>query len=366
MREILFSEPYLPPLEEYTALLQEIWNTKQIATFGPMHKRFEIELGRYLNTKQLFVFTNGHTALETAISTLKKRGEIITTPFTFISTANAIARNGFKPVFCDIDGTMTLDPEEVKKHISSETVAILAVHTLGNPCHIEELAAIGNEYGIPIIYDGAHVFGLRYKGMDIGCFGDLTMFSFHASKVFNSAEGGALSCNNEELGCIAKLYRYYGLKDGNVIIPGLNGKMHELTAALGLCNLKHINEIISYRQKLFNRYREVLKSVSGISFRSDSADVDYNYIYFYIFVDETNYGKTADQLCYLLNSEGIHAKKIFPRLINQMDAYSGYKHGKLSNSLFCLNHIIVLPLHTNMTEQDVDIVCQIIVQNSGG
>ena len=363
-KEIFFSEPFLPPLEEYGSFLQRIWNNRILASFGPIHNEFESRLSGFLSAENVLIFTNGHTALETAVGALEAKGEIITSPFTFISTVNAIARNGAKPVFCDVCDNLTLDPDKAEQLISEKTAAILPVHTVGNICDVERFSQIEKKYHIPVIYDSAHAFGVRYKGRDITGFGKASMLSFHATKVFNSAEGGALVCNDQAIYAAAKRYRFYGMEYGNVEKPGLNGKMHELTAALGLCNLKHIASVIDYRKKLTDRYKADLADIKGITFRIDLENIQYNYIYFYIIVDNSKYGISSFDLCTKLNCCGIHAKRIFPQLINNMDRYRCCRKGTLDNAAYFLEHIVMLPLHTNMDPDDVDRICRII-KNKG-
>ena len=358
-KEIYFSTPYLPPIEEYNLQIQKIWNNKCLATFGPLHSLFESKLCEYLHSEDLLLYSNGHTALEAIVGAMELKGEIITTPFTFISTSNAIARNGSTPVFCDINDNLTINTDQIEEMISSNTVAIIAVHALGNVCDIERLSIIEKKYNVPVIYDGAHAFGIKVNGKSIAQYGT-TMFSFHASKVFNSAEGGAVACNNRLVAERIKKYRFYGLEAGDVNLPGINGKMNELSAALGLCNLNHIDEIISYRKRLVERYKINLSSINGITFRKVDCKVQYNYIYFYIIVDEYKYGKTADDLCNILNANKIHAKKCFPRLISEMAFYKKCVKRSLDKASFYLNHIVVLPLHNQMNDEDVDYICDII------
>lgn len=359
-KEIRFSKAMLPPLEEYYEQLKDIWKSGWLATFGPKHLEFENRLKEFLENDNVLAFTNGHTALESIIGALQANGEIITTPFTFISTANAIYRNGFMPVFCDIDENMTIDVDMVETLISEKTVAVVATHVLGNPCCIEKLEKIGKEYNIKIIYDGAHVFGVKYKGKFISDYGDATMYSFHASKVFNCAEGGAVVFNDEKLGIEIKKFRYYGMDNYQAVMTGLNGKMHEITAALGICNLRHLSNVIERRKILFERYVNNLKNTVGIYVRKAIDNVEYNYIYFYILVNQDEYGISAENLLCILNNKGIHAKKCFPMLISEMKAYKECRKGNLSKSYFFLENIIILPLFIELLESDIDYICDII------
>lgn len=360
-REILFSRPMMPPIEEYYEEIKEIWGSKWLATFGPKQRLFEEKLKGYLETdNDVLAFSNGHTALEAIVGSLGDTGEIITTPFTFISTANAIVRNGFTPVFCDIKDDMTIDAEQVEKMINPNTVAVLATHVMGNVCDVDALDVIRKKYNIKIIYDGAHVFGVRHCGKNICEFGDAIMFSFHASKVFNSAEGGLAVINVEKIKHRVEQYRYYGMDSGEAVIPGTNGKMHELTAAFGICNLRHINEYIEKRKSAYELYRESLEGVAGIYMRIDNPMTEYNYIYCYIHVDKDLYGIDALTLVAILNRNGVHAKKCFPKLICDMELYKDSNKGDIKKAYYYLDNIVVLPLHSELSKEDIKYVCDII------
>lgn len=360
-REVFFNRAMLPPIEEYYEQLKDIWDSKWLATFGPKQVLFEEQLRKYLGIKKdVLVFANGHTALEAVVGSIGRTGEIITTPFTFISTANAIVRNEHIPVFCDVNDNMTIDVKQIEELISSRTVAILATHVMGNVCDIEDLEKIGKKYGIKVIYDGAHVFGVNYYGKSVCEYGDATMFSFHASKVFNSAEGGAAVINDDEMRFRTEKYRYFGMSDNTAILAGTNGKMHELTAALGICNLRRIDDYIQRRKELYDLYKLKLKDTRGISFRSEDEHIKYNYIYCYLSVNKIEFGLNADELLKELNSRGVHAKKCFPSLICDMEIYKNSKRGIISKAYLFLENTIVLPLHADLTIQDVEYVCDVI------
>lgn len=357
--EILFSEAYLPPLQEYVEQLEAIWKSKKLATFGPKHSEFELNLKEKLKVDNVLLFSNGHTALETAIGACKLSGEVITTPFTFVSTTNAIVRNGLTPFFCDVDKNMTIDVNEIEKYITPSTSGIVCTHIMGNVCDVEKLKLIADKYGLKVIYDGAHAFGIKIGGQDVGMYGDATMYSFHATKAFNSAEGGAIVCR-EYLKQSAEELRYFGMENKNAVLPGGNGKMHELTAALGLCNLKYMYDVIQKRQSLYRRYYHNLHSVPGVEFRVENSNVQYNYIYCYVIIDKKQYGLRADQLISLLNENKIHARKPFSMLTCDMEIYKCQKRGELNNSYFYLNNVVMLPLHTEMSIEDVDTICEIV------
>ncbi len=365
-REILFSKAMLPPIDEYYREVQDIWQTKWLSTFGPKQKLFEERLKTYLGTNDLFVFTNGHTALESIIGAMRLKGEVITTPFTFISTAHAIIRNGLTPIFCDINEDMTIDTDEAKKLITDKTSAIIATHVMGNPCDVNALEKIREKYNIKIVYDGAHVFGVKKGGKSISQYGSATMFSFHASKVFNCAEGGAVVYSPDVPKADIEAFRYFGMQSGNAYLPGLNGKMHELTAALGICNLNYLDSEIENRKRLFSQYRKRLENTAGIRFRIDKTDIEYNYIYFYIVVDEKEYGMHAQSLLGYLRSAGIHAKACFPALICDMDLYKDCRRGKLERAYFYLENTIVLPLHSDLRDEDIEYICDIIAFHGKG
>ena len=360
-REVFFNRTMLPPIDEYYEQIKDIWESKWLATFGPKQQLFENQLREYLNIKKdPLVFVNGHIALEAVVGSICRKGEIITTPFTFISTANSIVRNGHTPVFCDVNDNMTIDVKQVEKMINHNTVAVLATHVMGNVCDVEKLEEIGLKYGIKVIYDGAHVFGVKYCGKSICEYGDATMFSFHASKVFNTAEGGAAIFNDGEMKCRAVNYRYFGMNEGTAVMLGTNGKMHELSAALGICNLRRINEYIEKRGKMYALYKQGLKDTIGINFRIENENVEYNYIYCYINVSEKEFGMDADSLLKILNNRGVHAKKCFPSLICDMEIYKNSKRGVIEKAYVFLENTIVLPLHADLTEQDVEYVCDVI------
>lgn len=360
-KEIFFNRTMLPPIEEYYEQIKDIWESKWLATFGPKQKLFEEQLREYLNIKKdVLVFSNGHSALEAIVGSIGAKGEIITTSFTFISTANAIIRNGFIPVFCDVNDKMTIDVEQAEKMINSNTVAILATHVMGNVCDVVALEKIGKKYGIKIIYDGAHVFGVDYCGKSICEYGDATMYSFHASKVFNTAEGGAAAINDDKIRYRAERYRYFGMNEGTAVMAGTNGKMHELTAALGICNLRWIDDFIERRKKIYELYKDGLKDIRGIHFRIDDENIKYNYIYCYINIDEVEFGMNAKSLLKILNYRGIHAKKCFTSLVSDMEIYKQSKKGIINKAYYFLENTIVLPLHAYLSEQDVEYVCDVI------
>ena len=289
MKKILVTRSSMPPYEEYTEAIRDIWDTHWLTNMGKYHNELEKQLKEYLGVNGLSLFTNGHMALELALQAMNLSGEIITTPFTFASTTHAIIRNGLTPVFCDINNIdFTIDVSKIEALITDKTSAILPVHVYGNICDVEKIEQIANKYGIKVIYDAAHAFGVRYKGIGIGNFGDASMFSFHATKVFNTIEGGAISFHdNDEFS--QKLYRLknFGIKNEETVDDiGANAKLNEFSAVMGLCNLKHIGTELEKRKQIVNTYMNELSSINGIQLPNPQKNTDPNYAYFPIVIDE--------------------------------------------------------------------------------
>ena len=272
----------MPPMEEYYKEIEDLWETHWLTNMGEKHEKLEAMLKEYLEVPNISLFTNGHMALELTLQAMELEGEVITTPFTFISTTHAIVRNGLKPVFCDINpDDYTIDVSKIVELITEKTVAIIPVHVYGQPCDVERIEEIAKKYNLKVIYDAAHAFGVKYKGVGIGNFGDASMYSFHATKVFNTIEGGAVSYKEEELS--ERLYRLrnFGIMDEvTVDAVGANAKMNEFQAAMGICNLRHIEEDIKKREEIFLRYKKYLDGIEGLKLLAQKEDVEYNYSYF--------------------------------------------------------------------------------------
>ncbi len=353
----------MPPLDEYVEEIRDIWDSRWITNMGQKHKAFEESLKKYLDVPYLQLFVNGHMGLEMGLQILGLKGEVITTPFTFASTTHAIVRNGLKPVFCDIKpGDYTMDPGKIERLITEETTAILPVHVYGNICDIDAIQDIADRHGLKVIYDAAHAFGERFRGVGVGNFGDLSMFSFHATKVFNSIEGGAVSCNDEEY--LHKLYyvKNYGITDEeHVVDVGGNAKMNEFQAAMGLCNLRHIDEYIRKRKALWERYMNQLDGIKGLGLAKTSNDVSRNYSYFPVTFDEETFGASRDTVYAALKEKGIHARKYFYPLTNAFDCYKGiFDPEETPVALKISREILTLPLYSDLEPEEVDEVCRVI------
>jgi len=295
---IYVTQPAMPPLDEFTGYLNQIWENKILTNNGPFHKQFEQELADYLGVKYLSVFSNGTLALMTALQALRITGEVITTPFSFVATTHSLWWNNIKPVFVDIEPeTFTLDPEKVEAAITPQTTAIMPVHVYGNPCKLDRLQEIADTYGLRLIYDAAHVFGVNVNGNSVLNFGDLSILSFHATKVFNTIEGGAIICPDEKTKKRIDYLKNFGFAgETTVIEPGINAKMNELQSAYGLLQLKYVDEYIAKRKAVADLYREQLRDVPGIRFLDDLPGVRHNYAYFPILINAEVYGKTRDEL----------------------------------------------------------------------
>lgn len=364
MKKILVTRSSMPPYEEYTEAIRDIWDTHWLTNMGKYHNELEKQLKEYLGVNGLSLFTNGHMALELALQAMNLSGEIITTPFTFASTTHAIIRNGLTPVFCDINNIdFNIDVSKIEALITDKTSAILPVHVYGNICDVEKIEQIANKYGIKVIYDAAHAFGVRYKGIGIGNFGDASMFSFHATKVFNTIEGGAISFHdNDEFS--QKLYRLknFGIKNEETVDDiGANAKLNEFSAVMGLCNLKHIGTELEKRKQIVNTYMNELSSINGIQLPNPQKNTDPNYAYFPIVIDEKAFGYTRNEIDNLLKQNGIFPRKYFYPLTNTFDCY----HGKFDVSqtpvaLSISKRILTLPLYADLDLSDVKRICSII------
>lgn len=369
MDRILVTRPSIPSLEEYSRELQEIWESKWLTNMGPKHNKFKQLLLEFLDVDNIDLVTNGHMALELTLQAfdLPAGGEVITTPFTFASTTHAIVRNGLKPVFCDINmDDYTLDTSKLESLITEKTCAIVPVHVYGNVCEVEGIEAIAKKYNLKVLYDAAHTFGEKYKGIGIGNFGDASCFSFHATKVFNSIEGGAVCFRDTELG--EKLYnlKNFGIKGEEIVeAVGANAKMNEFCAAMGICNLRHIDEEINKRKAITECYEDNLKNVVGITLNAHQKDVESNYAYFPVLVDEKKYGMDRNQLFDLLARNGIGSRKYFYPLVSDYDCYKDeYEKCSLPNAKYVSDRVLTLPLYADLGVCDVEKICNVISNNN--
>lgn len=360
---ILVTQTSMPPFEEYVEEIKDIWDSHWLTNMGPKHNRLEEELKKYLSVANISLFTNGHNALELCLQAMNLSGEVITTPFTFASTTHAIVRNGLTPVFCDINPIdYTIDVTKIEELITDRTTAIVPVHVYGHVCNIEEIERIAKKYGLRVIYDAAHVFGVRYKGKGIGDFGDASMFSFHATKVYNTIEGGAVCYQNEELGRELYKLRDFGIKNAETIDGiGSNAKMNEFVAAMGLCNLMHVDTEIAKRKRVVDCYRGLLDGVDGIQLPPIQKGVKSNFAYFPIIIEEKNFGTTRNEVFEVLAENNIHARKYFYPLTNAFDAYHGrFDVNKTPVALHISKRVLTIPLYADLALEDVERICDII------
>ena len=332
--------------------------------YGEKHQELENELAMYLGVSQISLISNGHMALELALQAMDLKGEVITTPFTFASTTHAIVRNNLDPVFCDIDPLdFTMDVTKIEALITDRTSAILPVHVYGNICKMEEIDRIAKKHGLKVIYDAAHTFGETYRGQGIGSFGDASVFSFHATKVFNTIEGGWVCHNDEEFGL--RLYRLknFGIRNEEVVDGiGANAKMNEFQAAMGLCNLRHIDEEVKRRKNLVERYRERLDGQKGLQINVIQKDVKSNYAYFPIVIDAGQFGASRDELCERLKTHGIYARKYFYPITSSFDCYQGrFVPEKTPVAWEISKKVLTLPLYGELENGIVDQICDIIL-----
>ena len=359
------TKPFLPPLEELEPYLKEIWRTYNLTNNGPFHEKLEKALCEYLGVKHICLFSNGTLALMTALNALRVTGEVITTPFSFVATTHALWWNNISPVFADIEPDYyNLDPDKVEAVITSKTTAIMPVHVFGNPSQLERFQEIADNYRLKLIYDAAHSFGVKVNGNSILKFGDLSILSFHATKVFNTLEGGAIICHDEATKKHIENLKNFGfINETTVVTPGINAKMNEVQAAIGLLQLKYIDGAIEKRKQITERYREGLAGISGISYIEDIQDVKQNYSYFPIMVEKEKYSKTRDKLYELLKQHNIFGRRYFYPLISQFPTYRGLESarpGKLPVAEKVTEQIICLPIFPDLSFDLVNKICNLI------
>ena len=365
MNDILVTRSSMPSMEEYIEEIRSIWDSHWLTNMGEKHKALQAELQKYMGVPAVELLTNGHMALELSLQAMNLQGEVITTPFTFASTTHAIVRNGLEPVFCDIDPeTYTMDVTQIERLITDRTCAILPVHVYGNVCNIEEIERIAHKYGLKVLYDAAHTFGETYKGQGIGNFGDASCFSFHATKVFNTIEGGAVCYRDPDMG-----RRLYELKNFGIHGPeevdavGANAKMNEFCAAMGLCNLRHVDEEIAKRRAVVERYREHLEGVDGLRLNAQQPEVKSNYAYFPVVFDENLFGASRNEVMDALAQNGIGARKYFYPLTNTFECFHGkYDVDATPVALHVAKRVLTLPLYADLSMEDVDRICKIVLE----
>ena len=364
---ITVTSPLLPSLDEFTESLKEIWESKWITNNGQFHQKLEAALAEYLKVPYVSLFTNGTLPLLTALQALRITGEVITTPYSFVATTHALWWNGIKPVFVDIDpSTGNIDPQKIEAAITPRTTAILPVHVYGKPCDTEAIQAIADKYGLKVIYDAAHAFGVEVNGESLLNAGDMSTLSFHATKVFNTIEGGAMVMHDEKTKQRIDYLKNFGFANEiEVVGPGINSKMDEIRSAYGLLNLKQVDAAIAARQKVAVAYREALRNVDGISFWDDMPGVRHNYSYFPIFVDAEKYGMTRDELYMKMKDQGVWRRRYFYPLISEFSTYRGLESSRpenLPNAHRMADTVICLPMHHALEENEIDRILESIAR----
>ena len=361
---IYVTQPFLPPLEEFIPYLEKIWSNKILTNGGPFHQQLEQALCNYLGVKHLALFTNGTIALVTALQALRITGEVITTPYSFVATAHSLLWNGIKPVFVDVDpNTLNLDPARIEGAITPQTTAIMPVHCYGHPCDVEAIQKIADNYNLRVIYDAAHAFGVQGRGGSVLNHGDLSVLSFHATKVFNTFEGGAIICPDAKTKLrIDQLKNFGHAGEVTVVAPGINGKMSEINAAFGLLQLKHIDKAIARRKEIDTLYRGLLSEVKGIQCLQDAGEKVANYSYFPILVDG-NYPISREDLNQKLKNHHIYARRYFYPLITEFPMYRGLSSAHRDNlpvATAAAQKVLCLPIYPALENAQIETIAQLI------
>jgi len=377
---ITVTSPLLPDLDEFNELLKQIWDSKWITNMGQFHKQLEKALADYLHVPYVCLFTNGTLPLMTAMQALRVTGEVITTPYSFVATTHSIWWNHCKPVFVDIDPTTgNMDPDKIEAAITPATTCIMPVHVYGKPCDTKRIQEIADKYGLKVIYDAAHAFGVEVPAEQYGLeaydekglagimnAGDMSTLSFHATKVYNTVEGGALVVHDEKTKKRIDNLKNFGITDDvTVVAPGINGKMDEMRSAYGLLNLRQVNDAIKARQKVANIYREALRPVEGITFWDDMPGVRHNYSYFPIFIDAEKFGKTRDELFFSMKEQGVWSRRYFYPLISNFPTYRGLPTATKDNLPMgnkMADEVLCLPMHHALTANDMERIFNCIVK----
>lgn len=366
-KPVYVTEPFLPPLEELQVYLEDIWKSKSLTNNGKYHQELEKALCDYLGVKYISLFSNGTLALVTALQTLRITGEVITTPYSFVATTHALWWNGIKPVFVDIElGNFNINAEKIEAAITPQTTAILPVHVYGNPCNVQKIKKIADDYGLKVIYDACHTFGVKIKGEPILNFGDLSVMSFHATKVYNTFEGGAIVCHDEATKKrIDNLKNFGFVNETTVVTPGINAKMNEFQAAIGLLQLKYIDGAIEMRKQIAVQYRNILKNINGLTFLNDLPDIKHCYSYFPVLIDQNKFGRTRDEVYEELKKNKIYGRRYFYPLISQFPTYKGLDSalpGKMPVAEKISGQVICLPIYPGLDESHITNICGIITE----
>lgn len=365
MEQITVTSPLLPDLDEFNALLKEIWDSKWITNNGCFHKQLESELASYLKVPYVSLFTNGTLPLITALQALRITGEVITTPYSFVATTHSLWWNGIKPVFVDVDpDTCNLDPSKIEAAITPKTTAIMPVHCYGKPCDTKAIQELADKYGLKVIYDAAHAFGVEVNGESVLNAGDMSTLSFHATKVYNTIEGGAMVMQDEQTKKRIDYLKNFGFaNETTVVAPGINSKMDEIRAAYGILNLRQVDAAIEARRNVAMRYREELRDVPGITFFEDMPGVRHNYSYFPIFVDAEKYGRTRDQLYFDMKAANVLGRRYFYPLISDFSTYRGLPSATRENlpvAYRLADTVLCLPMHHALTDEEIERVLNCI------
>lgn len=365
MHKIFVTQPALPPIDEFSEYLKQIWESKILTNNGPFHQQFEKELADFLGVKYVSLFSNGTMALITALQALNIKGEVITTPFSFVATTHSLWWNNIKPVFVDIEPDhYNIDPEKIEAAITPDTTAIMPVHVYGNPCNVEAIEKISEKYGLKVVYDAAHAFAVKRNGTSVMNCGDLSVLSFHATKVFNTIEGGAIVSHDESMKKRIDYLKNFGFEDEvTVVTPGINAKMNELQAALGLLQLKYVDGYIHKREAAVSHYSKLLSGIPGLHMQEKIIDTESNYAYLPILIDSQLYGKTRDEVYNILKENNIFARRYFYPLISQFPSYSGLQSAKPENlpvATRVASQVICLPVYPGLGKEDITRICNIL------
>lgn len=364
---ITVTSPLLPNLDDFNEMLKQIWASKWITNNGSFHKQLEKELAVYLKVPYISLFTNGTLPLITALQALRITGEVITTPYSFVATAHALWWNGIKPVFVDIDPTTgNINPDKIEAAITPKTTAIMPVHVYGKPCDTKRIQEIADQYGLKVIYDAAHAFGVEVNGESILNAGDLSTLSFHATKVYNTVEGGAMVMHDEKMKKRIDYLKNFGFANETTVVgPGINSKMDEVRSAYGLLNLKQVDAAIEARHQVAIKYREVLRNVEGVTFFDDIPSVRHNYSYFPIFIDAKKYGMTRDELYFKMKEQNVLGRRYFYPLISEFSTYRGLESAKPENlpeAHKMADSVICLPMHHALSNDDIQRILDSIIK----
>lgn len=363
--KIFVAKPSMPSLDEYISEIKELWESRWLTNMGVKHETFLTKISEYLGIEvpQLVLFTNGHMALELSLEALKLKGEVITTPFTFASTTHAIVRNGLEPVFCDIKADdYTIDESQIESLITEKTCAIMPVHVYGNRCNTEAIDHIAKKYNLKVVYDAAHAFGVKYKGKSLAKCGDISCYSFHATKAFNSIEGGAAWVKEQKIGHRLRRLKNFGIRDEETVDEvGANAKLNEFCAAMGICNLRHIDDEIAKRKQVCDYYREQLDSIDGLKLNVSQKDVESNYAYFPILIDEKKFRVSRDFIYERLKQKGIFTRKYFYPLTSSFACFNGrFDIYNIPVANYVSKRILTLPVFADLSFSDIKSICDCI------